>query len=149
MIIKENQCSMRFSFRDWSTVKYYTTLQFDMTSRLSIRVSCSNCFRLSDCGEYCVHCNRMICHECLMDHRMELKKNILQNIHRYRGWRRRAENNRRELVQQLENLYVHIECCADELIDQVWKLNNEAKCCPLTNKVFHRLILICIQCSLR
>lgn len=82
-----------------------------------------------------------------MDHRMELKKNILKNIHRYRAWRRRWNNDRREVVQKLENLNVHIECWADEFIDQVWKL--EMKCLPLTNKVFHRLIIICIQCLLR
>ena len=130
-------CSMRYSFRDWSTVKYYATLhcvpyltalQFDLTSRSAMNSSCSICFRTidedseRDYMEYCMHCNQMICHRCLIEHRMELKKMILKNIDRYRSLRRKYEENRQELMQKLKNLNVHIGCCADELIDQVRRI---------------------------
>lgn len=132
LVLQCRICSMRFSFRNWSTVKYYATLhcvpyltalQFDLTSRSIVKCSC--CFRTindeseRDFMEFCMHCNRMICHQCLMEHRMELKKNILKNIERYRYLRRKCEDNRRELMQKLDNLNVHIDCCANQLIDQV------------------------------
>jgi len=122
-------CAMRHSFRDWSTVKYYATLhcvpyltalQFDTTSTLSIKSSCSVCFNANvRYLEYCIHCHKMICRECLIDHRMELKKNILHSIDQCRLFRRKNQQNAQQVMNKIENLKIHIDFCACELIDQV------------------------------
>jgi hypothetical protein len=127
-------CAMRHGFRDWSTMKYYATLhcvpyltalQFDNTSILSTKSTCSTCFNVigkdlnSDHLEYCIHCNKNICHECFIDHRMELKKNILHAINQCRIFVRRNQQHAEQAMDKLENMKMHIDFCAFELIDQV------------------------------
>jgi hypothetical protein len=134
MITKDNSCPICFKvFDDPQSMpcKHIYCLNYleqlyrnDLHWKDQFVLQCRTCFRRMDHEEYC---DRMICDECSMDHRMEVKKNVLQNMHRYRCLRRRWDHHRRELMQTLENLDVHIECCADELIDQVWERNDEKK----------------------
>jgi len=127
-------CKMQHSFRDWSTVKYYATLhcvpyltalQFDTTATSSTKSSCAVCFNVIDGDsnvdrlEYCTHCNKMICHECRIDHRMELKKNILYGINQCRLFIRKNQQNTQQTMNKLENMKMHIDFCTFELIDQV------------------------------
>jgi tripartite motif-containing protein 2/3 len=137
IILECRICSMKHSFPDWSTVKYYVTLhcvpyltalQFDLTSKSSTKSLCSACFNMIggdlnvDYLEYCNHCNKMICHECLIDHRMELKKNILQDINQCRLFIRKNQQNAQQIMNKLENMKIHIDFCASELIDQVYHI---------------------------
>jgi len=130
-------CAMKHCFRDWSTVKYYTTLhcvpyltalQFDTTSISLTKSSCSVCFNVIgedsnvDHLEYCNHCNKTICRECLIDHRMELKKNILHGINQCRLFIRKNQQNAQQTMNKLENMKIHIDFCAFELIDQVRRI---------------------------
>ncbi|CAF3381080.1 unnamed protein product [Rotaria sp. Silwood1] len=127
-------CAMGHGFNDWSTLKYYVTLhcvpyvtalQFDKTSSSSIKSSCSACFNVInrdlnvDHLEFCIHCNKKICRECLIDHRMELKKNILHVINEYRLLVRKNQQLIQETKDKLENMKMHIDFCAFDFIDQI------------------------------
>ncbi|CAF1574643.1 unnamed protein product [Rotaria magnacalcarata] len=127
-------CTMQYGFKNWSTLKHYAALncvpyiaalQFDNASTSATKSSCSICFKMINTDpnvdhlELCTHCNKKICWECLIDHRMALKKNILQNINQYHLFLR----NNQHIVQQtkikFENMKIHMDLCAVELIDQV------------------------------
>ncbi|CAF0784814.1 unnamed protein product [Rotaria sordida] len=127
-------CAKRYGFNNWSTLKnyvtlhcvpYVTALQFDKTPIATIKSSCSACFNVInrdsniDNLEYCIHCNKKICHECLIDHRMELKKNILHVINQYRLFMRKHQQLIQQTKNKLENMKTHIDFCAFEFIDQI------------------------------
>ena len=127
-------CAIRHRFRDWSTLKYYATLhcvpyltalQFDETATAVSKSSCPTCFRLiggdskRDRFEYCIHCDKTICHECLIDHRMQLKKDILHSMEQCSLFRRKNQQNAQQIMNKLANLKIHVDLCGCEFIDQV------------------------------
>jgi hypothetical protein len=130
-------CAMRYNFRDWSMVKYYATLncvpyltalQFDNRSILSNKSSCSACFKVintdlnDDLLEDCIHCDKKICYECVIDHRMEMKKNILNVVNQCRLIMRKNQEHAQQGMNKLENMKIHMDLCASELLDQVCHL---------------------------
>jgi hypothetical protein len=135
LILECRICAMRYSFRDWSMVKYYVTLhcvpyltalQFDNRFILASKALCAACFNVISGDpnaehylEYCIHCNKTICDECLIDHRMEMKKSILNVVNQCRLVMRKNEEHAQEAMDKLENMKIHIDLCAFELIDQV------------------------------
>lgn len=91
----------------------------------SSKSSCSVCFNAIhrdsnvDYLESCDRCNKTICHECLIDHRMELKKNIIRALNQCCLLMRKNQGNAEEIMNKLENMKIHIDFSALELIDQV------------------------------
>ncbi|CAM4950629.1 unnamed protein product [Rotaria socialis] len=127
-------CIMQYAFKNWSTLKHYATLncvpyvaalQFDNASTSATKSSCSICFKVINTDpnvdhlELCIHCNKKICCECLIDHRMALKKNILQNINQYHLFLRNNQHIVQQTKTKLENMTIHMDFCAVELIDQI------------------------------
>lgn len=133
-------CTMRYGFKDWSTLKHYVTLNcvpysFILKSNNTIvsptQASCSTCFKVvntedtkNQCLEYCAHCNKKICNDCLIDHRMTLKKNILHSINQYQLLMRKNQYIFQETKIKLENMKMHIDFCTLELMDQVRRISS-------------------------
>ncbi|UJR35746.1 hypothetical protein I4U23_028495 [Adineta vaga] len=127
-------CLRRHRFKEWSAVKYYVTLhcvpyltalQFDKTINSIAKFSCPSCFNVmmqisnDELLKYCFHCKKNICQECFMEHRMELKKNILQRIDQCYGLIRRNQQDVEQTMNKLENMKLHIDFCAFEFNDQI------------------------------
>jgi hypothetical protein len=50
---------------------------------------------------------------------MELKKNILHSINQCWVFTRKNQQTAQQAMQKLDNMKIHIDFCASELIDQV------------------------------
>ncbi|CAF1074737.1 unnamed protein product [Adineta ricciae] len=122
-------CLRHHRFDDWSAVKYYVTLhcvpyltalQCDEQMIPVRESSCPVCFNVvEEKLEYCHHCQKNLCNQCLISHRMEVKKSILQTIEQCRRFMRRTQQHVEQTRNKLENMKLHIDICTSERNDQV------------------------------
>jgi hypothetical protein len=134
LVLECRICARRFSFSNWSTLKYYATLycvpylkaiQFTSRAISSNQSSCSACFqKTSDDSssnqlEYCSHCQKNLCRPCSLNHRNELKKTILNKNEQSRLISRKHQQRVEEIMDKLNHLKAHLDYHAFQLLERV------------------------------